>query len=156
MKSIISRYTNEELENIWKRSYSMREFARNLGYKSYSGDAGVRIRQKINELGLSDEHFLEKRPIKRTRENVFCKDSTADQKTLRSWYKKENIEYKCKICGLEPFWNGKELSLTLDHINGHNKDNRLENLRWVCPNCDRQLDTFGSKNWKNVYNGDVV
>lgn len=36
--------------------------------------------------------------------------------------------------------------MTLDHINGNNTDDRLENLRWVCPNCDRQLDTFCSKN----------
>ena len=36
----------------------------------------------------------------------------------------------------------------VDHINGNNHDNRLENLRWVCPNCDRQLDTFGFKNKK--------
>ena len=54
--------------------------------------------------------------------------------------------YKCSICGLEPFWNGKELTLTLDHINGINNDDRLENLRWVCPNCDRQLSTFSGKN----------
>lgn len=61
----------------------MRDFARNLGYKSYSGDAGARIRQKVNKLGLSDEHFIEKRPIKRTEENIFCENSTADQSTLR-------------------------------------------------------------------------
>lgn len=36
--------------------------------------------------------------------------------------------------------------LTLDHINGHNHDNRLENLRWVCPNCDRQLETYAGRN----------
>ena len=55
-------------------------------------------------------------------------------------------EYKCSICGQEPFWNGKELSLTLDHINGDNHDDRLENLRWVCPNCNSQLETTGSRN----------
>ena len=48
--------------------------------------------------------------------------------------------------GQEPFWNGKEMTLILDHINGYRKDDRLENLRWVCPNCNQQLDTTGSKN----------
>lgn len=56
------------------------------------------------------------------------------------------IPYKCAICGQDHYWNGKELSLTLDHINGNHLDNRLENLRFVCPNCDRQLNTFGNKN----------
>ena len=66
---------------------------------------------------------------------------------LRRWYIKGNYtKYECSICGQQPFWNGKELTLTLDHINGINTDDRLENLRWVCPNCDRQLDTFCSKN----------
>ena len=50
------------------------------------------------------------------------------------------------ICGQLPIWNSKELTLTLDYINRNNKDNRLSNLSWVCPNCDRQLDTFAGKN----------
>ena len=37
------------------------------------------------------------------------------------------------------------MTLILDHINGFNHDNRLENLRWVCPNCNQQLDTTGYK-----------
>ena len=70
--------------------------------------------------------------------DIFVEDSPVDQTTMRKHYKKGNYsEYKCAICGLEPFWNGKELVLTLDHINGHNKDHRIENLRWICPNCDR-------------------
>jgi uncharacterized protein with PIN domain len=56
----------------------------------------------------------------------------------------------CSICGLLPEWNGKELTLILDHINGHNKDHRIENLRWVCPNCNSQLDTTGARNIKRL------
>lgn len=146
-KSLISQYTDEEFIQIWNMSSSMKNFSENLGYKTYTGDAGQRIRKRVDELNLSDEHFIVKRPIKRTEENIFCENSTASQKTLRKWYKKgQYSKYKCSICGQEPFWNGQELSLTLDHINGDNHNNKLENLRWVCPNCDRQLDTFGSKN----------
>ena len=39
--------------------------------------------------------------------------------------------------------------MILDHINGDNKDDRLENLRWVCPNCNYQLDTTNGKNKKH-------
>ena len=56
------------------------------------------------------------------------------------------IPYECQVCGNKGEWNKKNLSLVLDHINGVKKDNRLENLRFVCPNCDSQLPTFKSKN----------
>ena len=54
----------------------------------------------------------------------------------------------CQVCGLSDSWQEKKLSLVLDHINGVKKDNRLSNLRFVCPNCDSQLPTFKSKNIK--------
>lgn len=56
------------------------------------------------------------------------------------------IDYRCSCCGIGPEWNGKPMPLILDHINGKNNDNRLENLRFVCSNCDSQLPTYKSKN----------
>lgn len=53
---------------------------------------------------------------------------------------------KCAICGLEPEWNNKELVFILDHIDGHAANNKRDNLRCICPNCDSQLDTYKSKN----------
>lgn len=48
----------------------------------------------------------------------------------------------CVGCQLGPEWGGKPLVLRLDHINGVNRDHRLENLRFLCPNCDSQTATF--------------
>lgn len=53
---------------------------------------------------------------------------------------------KCSICGIDSFWNGKHLNFILDHIDGNASNNREENLRLICPNCDSQLDTYKSKN----------
>lgn len=52
---------------------------------------------------------------------------------------------KCAICGLEQLWNDKKLIFVLDHIDGDASNNRRENLRMICPNCDSQTDTFKSK-----------
>lgn len=53
---------------------------------------------------------------------------------------------KCAICGMLDVWNNKKLIFILDHINGRADDNKRNNLRLICPNCDSQLDTYKSKN----------
>lgn len=133
-----------------KNSFSIRELSKMIGYSSYSGDSYKIIQNRINNLGLSCEHFKGK-SVQRTDDDVFTNNSVVDQSTLRKRFlQKEHVEYKCSICGQPPIWNNKQLTLTLDHINGDNHDNRIENLRWVCPNCDRQLPTFAGKNFKKL------
>ena len=150
-RSIIGQFSPEEVQNIVNTCTSIKELARKLGYSKNAGSARVVITKYCEYYGISLEHFtgLAQNLIKRDTNNVFIENSSASQATLRRWYEKGNYtEYKCAICGQEPFWNNQPLTLTLDHINGNNKDDRLENLRWVCPNCDRQLETFCSKNIK--------
>ena len=68
-------------------------------------------------------------------------------------YKKEFLEEqggKCAICRSEPIHNGKPLTFILDHIDGDASNNKRENLRLICPNCDSQLDTYKSKNHKSA------
>ncbi len=83
----------------------------------------------------------------RLNEEVFVKDSTYARHRLKERIIKQRLlKYECAICSLGPVWRGKEMPLILDHINGINNDNRLENLRFVCSNCDSQLDTYKSRN----------
>lgn len=155
-KAKIDNFAEEELRQIVKNCTSYRELARKLGYASI-GNNHKTIQARLEKYNISIEHFtgVAKEATRRTEENVFCKNSTATQAVLRRWYKKGGYsEYKCAICSQEPFWNGAELTLTLDHIDGDNHNNELSNLRWVCPNCDRQLSTFAGKNCnrENYYN----
>ena len=69
--------------------------------------------------------------------------------TIKKRILEENLlDYKCHNngCFIGTEWLGGELSLHLDHINGDNGDNRLENLRFLCPNCHSQTENFRAKN----------
>ena len=142
--SLLNSYSEEELKLIVSQSNSWRDLGRKLGYNCNSGALKKQIEERVKEFDIDTSHFkaVASNAIERTEENIFIENSTAAQKTLRTWYKKgEYTDYKCSICSQEPFWNNQELTLVLDHINGINNDDRLENLRWVCPNCNMQLPT---------------
>lgn len=145
--SYFDNYTPEEIKNILKYSNSYKDFARKIGYSNTpSGDTLKMLQKKL--MNYDTSHFQESvNKTLRTEENTFVKNSTASQSSLRKLYFRGNYTpYLCSICGQKPIWNGKALTLVLDHINGVNNDDRLENLRWVCPNCNQQLETTGSRN----------
>lgn len=145
--AIIDNFSKEELEEIVKKSNSMKEVVDSLGYSTHSGSNNNTVKSRLKKYNIDYSHFNStQEPIKRNKDNIFIENSTASQATLRRWYLKGSYTpYICSICGQEPMWQGKELTLILDHINGSNHDDRLENLRWVCPNCNQQLDTTGYK-----------
>lgn len=94
-------------------------------------------------------HAMVEKAIARTflDEDVFVENSTyARHNIKRRLIQKSLKPYVCEECGLEGNWNGKPLSLQLDHKNGVNDDHRLTNLRFLCPNCHAQQDTYAGKN----------
>ena len=128
-KALVDNFTKEELEQIVKNSRSYRDVIKKVGYTTVSGGNTKTVRSRIEKYGIDTSHFSSNGAMIRTEENVFCKDSTAAQKVLRDWFTKgEYVPYQCDCCGISE-WQGKKLVLQLDHINGDNHDDRLENLR---------------------------
>jgi hypothetical protein len=78
---------------------------------------------------------------------VFIENSPYWQNSIKKKILDLNIiPYKCEICSVGPIWNEQPMTLVLDHVNGIHTDNRLSNLRFVCNNCDSQLDTYKARN----------
>ena len=104
----------------------------------------------LDKYGI-DHHAL---PIKLIRDKIPLKDILVENSSYQSTKLKKRLvdegikkDY-CEICGQGNTWNDKLLVLQLDHINGIHTDNRLENLRIVCPNCHTQTDTFCTRKLK--------
>lgn len=152
------KYTKEWLEELCKDSFSYAEVLRKAGRKPGGGNQTT-LKMKIKEYNIDISHFTGKlwskgktiaddsRILGHTEDEVFCKDSKVYRQCLRSWYiRRQDIPYKCVCCGNEGEWQGQRMSLELDHINGHNDDNRFENLRWLCPNCHAITPTWRRTN----------
>lgn len=80
-------------------------------------------------------------------EESFIENSPTTRAVIRKYIIRHNlIPYVCEKCGNDGNWQGQILTLQLDHRNGINNDHRLKNLRWLCPNCHSQTETFTGRN----------
>jgi hypothetical protein len=89
-----------------------------------------------------DRHKSNTTILSRSAQKIFKEGTHPSGKYLAKLLKLvANREYKCEICNISE-WQNKPLGLQVDHINGVHHDNRLENLRFICPNCHSQTETF--------------
>lgn len=151
-KNKVDILSKEEFSKFVASSNSYCDVIRKVGL-SPSGATNKYVRDRIKREDVSIEHFYRnfgsKTPNGFKPELMFVSGSKANRGSL----KRRGIELgflneTCSFCGLGLEWNGKKLSLQLDHINGIYNDNRPENLRLLCPNCHSQTDTFAGKNAK--------
>ena len=149
MKSLIWRIPKDELLNVIARSNSLSQILRNIGLKSSGGSLTV-LKRRLAIDGIRYTNTkIESDPIDIS--NLFVKGSKHCRTTLRKYVLKLGLKkYTCAICDIDPVWNSKPLALRLDHIDGDNSNNCLNNLRFVCPNCDSQLSTYGGRNIKHT------
>ncbi len=138
--------TKDELEIAVKDSYSFADVIVKLN-KIKNGAVYKQIKKYIEYYEIDTSHF---NPYKNNRffpkiiplDELLKYGSKAHNPDLKEKLYKAGLKERiCEKCGQGEIWNGEKISLILDHINGDHKDNRLENLRIVCPNCNSTLPT---------------
>lgn len=145
------KYTDEQLIQAVTTSISIADVMRKLNLSVTAGNYQT-ISKKIVNLGVDTSHFRGKShgtsfTRKIPTEEMFTENSTVDRGLVKRRIIKDNLlENRCAICSSPPTWLGSPLVLVLDHINGVNNDHRLENLRFLCPNCNSQTSTFCGRN----------
>ena len=154
MENKIYKLSDEQFVELLKKSSTISEVLFKLGYTVKGNSWGYsQVKRRMDDLNLDYSIFKGKSAVIKTnklnnvkKEDILKENCKHQRTVLRRYIIKNNlIPYKCAICGCTE-WQGKTLSLELDHINGINNDNRLENLRFLCPNCHSQTSTYGSRN----------
>lgn len=163
-KSKIWLIPKEELQEIINNSSTNVEVLEHLGYNGHNGNHRT-LKQRIkfdnidmkilekNRMEWKNNH-LNKIKKEIPLNNILVENSKYNRRHLKRKLLDECLLInKCSVCNISE-WNGKPISLQIDHINGINNDNRIENLRLLCPNCHSQTETFSGKNNKQIYTCD--
>jgi hypothetical protein len=149
----VPRYSELAARYAIAGSTNWSQALRLLGVRAAGGNHVV-LKKWASIWGIPTDHFAPYAHVgthlQRQRiplEAILVTGSTYTRRELKRRLYETGLKARvCELCGQYEHWRGLRMSLILDHINGVHDDNRLENLRIVCPNCAATLDTHCARN----------
>lgn len=150
------RFCSKYCSRSFSTSLKRKEINEKVRGKLKGRPVSIVTRSKISEsLRSKGPRGPNKKRIKN--EEVFIRESSFTTQLVKRRIVEQNlIKYQCAICNNDATHNNKPLTLQLDHINGNNRDHRLKNLRFLCPNCHTQTETYGGKKTTYLKNASIV
>ncbi|MEU1086163.1 HNH endonuclease signature motif containing protein [Streptomyces sp. NPDC005576] len=151
-----TRWTKDVLEPAVAASTTMVGVLRLLGLNAVGGNHS-HISRRVRSLGIDTSHFESSTPPSskgrrhRTLEELLVEQDPATARREQSSRLKRALmllgtDERCAGCGAAGTWQGHPLPLEVDHIDGNWRNNRVENLRMLCPNCHSTTDTYRGRN----------
>ncbi|GAA2916833.1 MULTISPECIES: HNH endonuclease signature motif containing protein [Streptomyces] len=145
------KWTRDVLERAVAASTNMCEVLRHLGLEVVGGHH-THISRRVKAYGIDTSHFQvptrRGKPWRpRTPEALLVQQPDDRARRVPSdrlkWAMTAlGVADQCALCGTEAVWRGRPLPLEVDHIDGSWRDNRIENLRFLCPNCHSTTDNY--------------
>ena len=150
-------YTPDQLHTAIKESFSLAQVLKKLNIVAAGGNYDT-LKKQIKAKGFDTTHFTGKGHLKGRHnphvpkiplEEILVENSTylATDTLRRRLLRAGLFEHRCSSCRLTE-WFGDPIPLELDHINGKKTDNRIGNLRMICPNCHAKTPTYRGRNIK--------
>ncbi|MFJ4983135.1 HNH endonuclease signature motif containing protein [Streptomyces sp. NPDC088732] len=146
---------SDELRAAVNGSTSLAGIIRSLGLPD-NGTCRRRIKRAIAEHGLSTAHFTgqahargipsqRRKPAEDILRRLDAGSPRTSRRQLHRALQEVGLAYVCGACGTGPVWQGLPIALEIDHVNGDRLDNRIGNLRYLCPSCHSQTATFAGR-----------
>lgn len=157
-RSIVWNIPLDEFKELVKSSDTFTKILNIIGLQPKGGNINTLKRRFIEE-NINFDHIKQglntnknkKFEYRKQLSDYFIKGKKIKGYRLKNRLFSENIlKNQCNKCGILDIWEEEPITLQIDHINGDNEDNRIENLRILCPNCHSQTINYAGRALRKI------